>query len=126
MVNAFNTMFLPWNVNLMSMAAAEAILDNPGEVRAKVEHNNKWMDIFYTELKKLGLKPYEAHGNYMLVDATMTGKTTEDILQAAMDMEKVFLKKIGELHGKSGYFRVTPGTDEENERFLKFIRSYFG
>ena len=126
MVNAFNIMFLPWNVNLMSAAAAEAILDNPEEIQSKVEHNNRWMDIFYEELQKLGLKPYKAHGNYMLVDATMTGKSTAEILEAAIDMEKIYLKKIGEIHGKSGYFRVTPGVDEENERFLKFIRNYFG
>ena len=126
MVNAFNTMFLPWNVNLMSMAAAEAILDNPEEIEEKVKHNNRWMDIFYAELEKLGLRPFEAHGNYMLIDATMTGKTTEEILQAALDMEKVFLKKIGEIHGKTGYFRITPGTDEENKRFIAFIRAYFG
>ena len=126
MIAAFNRMFLPWNVSLMAMAAAEAILDNPEEIRAKVEHNNRWMQIFYDEAKKLGLKPYPAHGNYMLIDASMTGKTTAEILQAALDMEKVFLKRIGEIHGKSGYFRVTPGTDEENERFLKFMRAYFG
>jgi len=41
-------------------------------------------------------------------------------------MDKVYLKSIAEIHGKSGYFRVTPGVDEENERFLKFIREYFG
>jgi histidinol-phosphate aminotransferase len=126
MINAFNTMFLPWNVNLMSAAAAEAILDNPGEIQTKVEHNNRWMDIFYEELQKLGLKPYTAHGNYMLVDATMTGKSTAEILAAAIDMEKIYLKRIGDIHGKSGYFRVTPGVDEENERFLKFVRNYFG
>jgi len=126
MIKAFNTMFLPWNVNLMSAAAAEAILDNPEEIQAKVAHNNRWMDIFYEELQKLGLKPYKAHGNYMLVDATMTGKTTAQILDAAIDMEKIYLKRIGEIHGKSGYFRVTPGVDEENERFLKFIKNYFG
>jgi histidinol-phosphate aminotransferase len=126
MITAFNRMFLPWNVSLMSAAAAEAIIDNPQEVNAKVEHNNRWMDIFSNELQKLGLKPYPAHGNYMLVDATMTGKTTAEILQAALDMEKVYLKKIGEIHGKTGYFRVTPGLDEENERFMKFIRAYFG
>jgi histidinol-phosphate/aromatic aminotransferase/cobyric acid decarboxylase-like protein len=61
----------------------------------------------------------------MLIDGTMTGKTTEEILAAAL-AEEIYLKKIGEIHGKTGYFRVTPGTDEENERFLKFIRSYFG
>jgi histidinol-phosphate aminotransferase len=126
MINAFNIMFLPWNVNLMSAAAAEAILDNSEEIKSKVEHNNRWMDIFYEELQKLGLKPYPAHGNYMLIDATMTGKTTAEILEAAIDMEKIYLKRIGEIHGKTGYFRVTPGTDEENERFLKFIRNYFG
>lgn len=125
MVAAFNRMFLPWNVSLMSAAAAEAIIDNPEEVKAKVEHNNRWMDIFSQELKKLGLKPYPAHGNYMLIDATMTGKTTAEILQAALD-EKIYLKKIGEIHGKTGYFRVTPGLDEENERFVEFIKKYFG
>jgi histidinol-phosphate/aromatic aminotransferase/cobyric acid decarboxylase-like protein len=55
----------------------------------------------------------------------MTGKTTNEILQAGRD-NKIYLKKIGEIHGKTGYFRVTPGTDEENERFLKFIGEYFG
>ena len=66
-------MFLAWNVSLLSMAAAEAILDNPEEVA-----------------------------------------------------EKIFLKRISPIHGKGGYFRVTPGLDEENERFLKFIKDYFG
>ena len=126
MIKAFNTMFLPWNVSLMSAAAAEAILDNPEEVAAKVRHNNSWMDRFYEELKKLGLNPYPAHGNYMLVDATMTGKSTEEILQAARDMQGVLLKKISPIHGKTGYFRVTPGSDEECERFMTFIREYFG
>ena len=124
MIKAFNTMFLPWNVSLMSAAAAEAILDNPEEIEAKVKHNNRWMDIFSEELKKVRLNPFPTHGNYMLVDATMSGKTTEEILTAALD-QKIFLKRIGEIHGKSGYFRVTPGTDEENERFIQFIRTYF-
>lgn len=124
MIKAFNTIFLPWNVSLMSAAAAEAILDNPEEIEAKVKHNNGWMTVFSKELKAMGLNPFPTHGNYMLVDATMTGKTTEEILTAALD-QKIFLKKIGEIHGKSGYFRVTPGADEENERFIQFIRTYF-
>jgi histidinol-phosphate/aromatic aminotransferase/cobyric acid decarboxylase-like protein len=94
-------------VSRVSAAAAEAIIDNPDEVKTKVEHNNKWMAVFTEELKKLGLKPYPANGNYMLIDATMTGKTTEEILKAALEA-KIYLKKIGEIHGKSGYFRVTP------------------
>ncbi len=125
MIAAFNRMFLPWNVSLMAAAAAEAIIDNPEEVKTKVDHNNRWMDTFTEELKNLGLNPFPANGNYMLIDASMTGKTTDDILAAALK-EKIYLKKIGEIHGKTGYFRVTPGTDKENDIFIKFIKAYFG
>lgn len=125
MIDAFNRVFLPWNVSRMSAAAAEAIIDNPEEVKEKVAHNNRWMAIFTEELVKLGLKPYPANGNYMLVDAAMTGKTTEEIIKAGME-NRIFLKKIGEIHGKTGYFRVTPGRDEENERFIQFIQAFFG
>ena len=126
LVEAFNLMYLPWNVSLMAMAAAEAILDNPQEVKDKVKYNNDWMDVFTKELEAVGLNPYPAHGNYMLIDATMTGKTTAEILAAGMDMEKLFLKSIKPIHGKDGYFRVTPGTVEESERFVRFVRNYFG
>ncbi len=124
-VDAFNLMYLPWNLSLMAMAAAEAILET-GEVKEKVKYNNDWMDKFTAELKAVGLKPYPAHGNYMLVDASVTGKTTGEIVQAAMDMEKLFIKSIKPINGKDGYFRVTPGTPEESERFVKFVRAYFG
>ena len=43
-----------------------------------------------------------------------------------MDMEKLFLKTIKPINGKEGYFRVTPGTPEESERFVRFVRNYFG
>ncbi|MEW6442033.1 MAG: aminotransferase class I/II-fold pyridoxal phosphate-dependent enzyme [bacterium] len=124
MIDAFSRMLLPWNVSLMSMAAAEAILDNPEELKSKVAYNNRWMDRFFAALQELGLKPFPANGNYMLVDATMSGKSTSEILAAAL-REKIYLKRIGEIHGKTGYFRVTPGSEEENERFLAFARSYF-
>ena len=126
LAEAFAKMYLPWNVNLMAMAAAEAILDNPEEVKDKVKYNNDWMDTFVKELKAVGLKPYPPHGNYMLIDASVTGRTTGEIVQAAMDMERLFLKTIKPINGKDGYFRVTPGTPEECERFVRFVRNYFG
>jgi histidinol-phosphate aminotransferase len=124
-VDAFNLMYLPWNVSLMAMAAADAILDT-GEVKQKVTYNNDWMDKFTAELKAVGLKPFPAHGNYMLVDASVTGKTSNEIVQAAYDTQKIFIKTIKPINGKEGFFRVTPGTPEESERFVKFVRDYFG
>jgi histidinol-phosphate aminotransferase len=124
-VDAFNLMYLPWNLSLMAMAAAEAILDT-GEVKEKVVYNNEWMATFVKELEAKGLKPFPPHGNYMLVDASVTGKTSAEIVQAAMDMQKLFIKTIKPINGKEGYFRVTPGTPEESERFVQFVRDYFG
>ena len=126
LAEAFARMYLPWNVSLMAMAAAEAIIDNPEEVKDKVKYNNDWMATFVKELEAVGLKPYPPHGNYMLIDASVTGKTTGEIVQAGMDMEKLFLKTIKPINGKDGYFRVTPGTPEECERFVRFVRNYFG
>lgn len=126
MIAAFNKMLLPWNVSLMSMAAGEAMLDHPEELERNVKHNNRWMEIFTEEARKLGLNPSPAPGNYMLIDAGASGKTNAEILKAAMDMEKVYLKKIPPINGKDGFFRVTPGLDEENERFIRFLRNYFG
>ena len=36
-------------------------------------------------------------------------------------MQQVLIKTIKPINGKDGYFRVTPGTPEENERFVAFV-----
>ena len=125
LVEAFNRMYLPWNVSLMAMAAAEAILDNPGEVQEKVKYNNEWMDRFVQELEAKGLKPFPPHGNYMLVDASVTGKTSQEMVDAAKQQAQVIIKTIKPINGKEGFFRVTPGTIEHNQRFVQWIKDYF-
>ena len=47
-------------------------------------------------------------------------------MAAAQEMQQVIIKTIKPINGKEGYFRVTPGTVAENERFVKFVREYFG
>lgn len=123
-VAAFERVGLPWNLSLMSLAAAEAMLDDKESLNKKVKHNNDWMDRFYAELSELGLKPFRPHGNYMLVDANDFGYTSQEIFDMAMEYN-VALKTIGAIHGKTGYFRITPGLDEENERCLIAIKKIF-
>ncbi len=124
-VEAFERVSLPWNLSLMNLAAGEAMLEDTEHLAMMVKHNNDWMDRFYEEFTKLGLKPFKAHGNYMLVDANDFGLTSKEICDKAME-DNIALKYIEPIHGKDGYFRVTPGTDEENERCLATIRKIFG
>ena len=124
LVEAFDRIKLPWNVSILTLAAAEAALEDQEALSKKVEHNNKWMAIFTEEFRKLGLKPFPAHGNYMLVDANDFGYTSQEIVDMAFE-RGVILKKIGPIHGKNGFFRVTPGTDEECKRMLEVVKEIF-
>ncbi len=123
-VKALEKMALPWHISVMSLAAANAMLDDKESLKKKVEHNNRWMDRYYEEFKKMGLKPFKAHGNFMLIDANEFGYTSKEIFNMAFAM-KVSVKTIGTIHGQSGYFRITPGTDEENERCLEAMKKIF-
>ncbi len=123
-IQAFERMALPWHISVMSLAAAEAMLDDKESLREKVEYNNRWMERFYDEFTKMGLKPFPAHGNYMLVDANDFGYTSQEIYDMAME-RKVAVKTIPPIHGKPGYFRITPGTEEENERCIKVLKEIF-
>ena len=124
-VEAFEQVGLPWNLSLMNLAAGEAALEDTDHLARKVKHNNDWMDRYFKEFTEMGLKPFVAHGNYMLVDANDFGLTSQEIYDKAME-DKVAVKVIGPIHGKAGYFRITPGTDEENERCLRTMRRIFG
>jgi len=123
-VKALEKMALPWHISVMSLAAANAMLDDKESLKKKVEHNNRWMDRYYEEFQKMGLKPFKAHGNFMLIDANDFGYTSKEIFNMAFAM-KVSVKTIETIHGQSGYFRITPGTDEENTRCLKAIKKIF-
>ncbi len=123
-IEAFEQVGLPWNLSLMNLAAGEAALEDTDHLARKVKHNNDWMKRYYKAFKEMGLKPFEPHGNYMLVDANDFGLTSQEIYDKAME-DKVAVKVIEPIHGKAGYFRITPGTDEENERCLKTMRRIF-
>ena len=124
-VEAFERVSLPWNLSLMNLAAAEAVMEDTEHLALKVKHNNDWMKVFYKEFTDLGLKPFEPHGNYMLIDANDFGLTSQEIYDKAME-DKVAVKTFEPIHGKAGYFRITPGTNEENERCIKTMRRIFG
>ena len=70
-VDAFNLMYLPWNLSLMAIAAAEAILDT-GEVKEKVVYNNEWMATFVEGARGQGPQavpaPRQLHAHRRLVE----------------------------------------------------------
>ncbi len=125
MLEVFETLALPWNLGHAPLLAAEAALDDKETLQRNVEYMSRWNGAFSETLAGLGLKPLHAAGNFLMIDANVSGKTSQEIFDAALEAG-VILKTIGAVHGKKGYFRITPGTDEENERAMAFFKGFFG
>ncbi|MEW6203364.1 MAG: histidinol-phosphate transaminase [bacterium] len=123
-IDIFQKVVITWNNNFMTLAAVEALLDNPDEAALKRDFNNKYVRFFVDELSKIpGVRPYFSHGNYVLVDATDAGFESKQIVNAALK-EKFQIKPMGALHGRKGFFRITIGTADENEHLMAFLSKF--
>ena len=127
MINYFKKMQIPWNTTLLSMAAAEAALDEEEELNRKTAYNNAGVEYLCKELSKIpGFKPYFSHGNYVLIDATDAGVTGKEIVDYAFEKDGIMIKAYAPFRGRSGFFRIALGTHEENTLCVQSIKRFIG
>ena len=121
----FKNMQMPWNTSILTLAAAEAALDEEEELKRKAAYNNAELDYLVRELSKMsGLKPYHSHGNYLFVDATDAGLTGKEIVDRVFEKDKIMIKSYASFRGRDGFFRITIGTHEENIACIEAIERY--
>jgi len=126
LIHYFRKMQIPWNASLLSMAAAEAALDEEEELRRKAAYNNAGVEYVCKELSKIpGVKPYYSHGNYVLIDATDAGVTGKAVVDYVFEKDGVMLKTFAPLRGRGGFFRISLGTHEENSVCVQSIKRFF-
>jgi histidinol-phosphate aminotransferase len=127
LISYFKKMQIPWNTTLLSMAAAEAALDEEEELNRKAAYNNAGVDYLCKELSKIpGVKPYYSHGNYVFIDATDAGVTGKEIVDYVFERDGIMLKAFAPFRGRSGFFRIALGTHEENALCVKSIKRFLG
>ncbi|MBW2055997.1 MAG: histidinol-phosphate transaminase [Deltaproteobacteria bacterium] len=125
-IQAFRKIQIPWNTSLLSIAAAEAALDDREGLNRKIEFNNAQIRYIYDELSKIrGLKPYFSYGNYIIVDATDLGVDGQEVVDYLFEKKKIMIKAVSTLKDRPGLFRISLGTAEENRACMEGIASFF-
>jgi histidinol-phosphate aminotransferase len=108
----------PFNVNLLSQAAALAALDDTAHLERSQQVNEEGKNYLYQEFQRLGLPFVPTEANFVWV-------------QIKTDCQKVFNKMLrrgvivrtGDIFGAPDVLRITIGTPAQNKRLISTLEA---
>jgi histidinol-phosphate aminotransferase len=123
LINYLNRIRSPFNTSAIAQAAALAALDDEEHIKRSVESNNRGLKFLAERFRQMGVEFVPSVANFILVDVGCDG----DEFFERLKREGVIVRPMAFM-GFPTAIRVTVGTQEENERFLKAfeqVRSTF-
>ncbi|MBI1923546.1 histidinol-phosphate transaminase, partial [Candidatus Poribacteria bacterium] len=120
-IEMMNRVRQPFNCNSVAQAAARAALKDGEHVRRSRHVNAAGKVYLYNALDRMGLEYIESEGNFILVHLAQSG---QEIANALMRKGVIVRPVAG--YGFPNSIRVTIGTPEENERFVRSLREVLG
>ncbi len=115
-----NSVRPPFNTGTLSQAAAIAALDDEEWVLRCREINAAGREQLIQGLQQMGLDPIGEQGNFVLFSLENAART----YHALQQMDVIVRPLAG--YGLEDYLRVTIGTEQQNERFLKSLAAVTG
>ena len=105
----------PYNINVLTQAAAEFALEHLAVLNAQAEQLNAARTLLAGELAALpGVEVFESAANFLLFRVNNSDDTCEKLLA-----KKVLVKNMGKMHPLlTNCIRVTVSTPQENSAFL--------
>lgn len=116
-VDAINRIKEPFNVNRLAQIAGIAALEDDEHVNKTVVHNRRGLDLLAGVFAEVGAKAFESFANFTYADFH---RPTRPIYQALL--ERGVITRPGDLLGNPTCLRVSIGTQEEMEIFVKELR----
>jgi histidinol-phosphate aminotransferase len=114
----FNRVRIPWNVSLVSIAAAYAGLEDEESQQEKRKNVIEGRNYLFTEVNKIqGMRAYPSEGNFVLIDASALGISSVEI-RDRMQYKGIFIRPMSGHNMPSGFIRVTVGNPQQNHRFI--------
>jgi histidinol-phosphate aminotransferase len=111
----------PFNVNAMSLLAAEVALDDQSHVDRGVAGNRAGLRFLTAACERMGLPFIPSVGNFLTIDF---GRNATPIYQALLK-EGVIVRPIG-VYEMPNHLRVTVGLAPENQRFTDSLTRVLG
>lgn len=111
----------PFNVNTPAQVAALAALDDTEHVRKSRQVNSAGKKYLYGELDRLGLEYVPSEANFILFD---TGNSCQGVFKNLL--KQGVIVRACDSYGYPTFIRVTIGTPEQNQRFIKSLEKVLG
>jgi histidinol-phosphate aminotransferase len=114
----------PYNINVLTQAAAEFVLDHAGVLdtqAASLRDERTKLAAALTELP--GVKVFPSAANFLLIRVDTVKTDSNKVFSALVD-RKVLIKNVGKMHPLlENCLRVTVSTPEENKLFLDALKA---
>ncbi|MFC1514516.1 histidinol-phosphate transaminase [Candidatus Omnitrophota bacterium] len=118
-IQAFDKVREPFNVNLLAQAAALAALGDSGSMRTFVRFVDKEKKYLYRQLDALGLSYVRSVTNFVLID--LKKKRSRRVFKALL--KKGVIVRDMSAWGLKNFIRVTIGKQSENRTFIKSLKA---
>jgi histidinol-phosphate aminotransferase len=116
--DVLNRARLPFNVNTIATYAAQAALGDQDHIKKSVELNKNGIAQLEAGLKKLEIKFIPSLGNFITIDVE---KNAVDIYQKLL-YQGIIVRPLN-AYDMPTFLRVTVGTVEQNDMFLKALQT---
>ena len=117
LVETLNRVRQPFNCSLVGQAAARAALKDTTHVKESQKNNATGKAFLYEAFDDMGLRYIETEGNFIMLHVEPSGAEITD----ALLKQGVIVRPMGG-YGYPNAVRVTIGTQQENERFIRALR----
>lgn len=117
-VDLFNRVRDPFNVNSLAQVAGIAIFNDKDFINQVVQMTWDGIDYFVKELKKMNLKFVEPQGNFLFFDTQRDAQSVFNQL-----LKKGLIVRPLKPYGFESELRISVGTPSENETLMAALRA---
>lgn len=107
----------PFDVNALAQVAAVAALGDDEHIEATVETNRRGLERLAGVFEEVGAKPLESFANFIYADLGQPARPVFDAL-----LRRGVITRPGDVLGNPTCLRVSVGTDEEIDIFVKELK----